>query len=114
MIATDLINPINRLVGAMKTVKKGRLVDVEVDRDDELGFITKTYNEMAMEIEHLLTWNYREQLTRKEAQLKALQSQINPHFLFNTLESINWMAHLNKCSEISETVSALSSLMEAV
>ncbi len=113
MIATDLINPINRLVGAMKTVKKGRLVDVEVDRDDELGFITKTYNEMAMEIEHLLTWNYREQLTRKEAQLKALQSQINPHFLFNTLESINWMAHLNNVPEISETVSALSSLMEA-
>lgn len=112
-IATDLVNPINRLVGAMKTVQKGRWVDVEVDRNDELGFITKTFNEMAMEIEHLITWNYREQLTRKEAQLKALQSQINPHFLFNTLESINWMAHLNNVPEISETVSALSSLMEA-
>ncbi len=112
-IAIDLVNPIKRLVDGMKKLQKGKPVDVRVDRNDELGFITSSFNEMAGEIEHLITWIYREQITRKEAQLKALQSQINPHFLFNTLESINWMAQLNNVPEISETVSAFSSLMEA-
>ncbi|KNY25734.1 cache domain-containing sensor histidine kinase [Pseudobacteroides cellulosolvens] len=112
-VSNDFIIPIKRLVTGMKEIQKGTHVDVEVDRDDELGFITKTFNEMSKEISHLITWIYREQITRKEAQLKALQSQINPHFLFNTLESINWMAMLKNVPEISETVTALSSLMEA-
>ncbi|HEY9058923.1 MAG TPA: histidine kinase [Pseudobacteroides sp.] len=112
-ISNDFVTPIKRLVSGMKEIQKGTHVDVEVDRNDELGFITKTFNEMSMEINHLITWIYREQITRKEAQLKALQSQINPHFLFNTLESINWMAMLKNVPEISETVTALSSLMEA-
>jgi two-component system sensor histidine kinase YesM len=67
---------------------------------------------MSSEINHLVNWVYREQLTRKEAELKALQSQINPHFLFNTLEAINWLAQLNNVPEISSTVSDLSDLME--
>jgi two-component system sensor histidine kinase YesM len=112
-ISNDFVTPIKRLVNGMKEIQKGTHADVEVDRNDELGFITKTFNEMSMEINHLITWIYREQITRKEAQLKALQSQINPHFLFNTLESINWMAMLKNVPEISETVTALSSLMEA-
>ena len=113
-IAVDFIGPINRLVKGMKKVQKGEGgVYVEDDRGDELGFLSKTFNEMSQEIHHLVTWVYREQLTRKEAELKALQSQINPHFLFNTLESINWMAQLNNVPEISDTVTDLSALMEA-
>jgi two-component system sensor histidine kinase YesM len=114
VIAVNIVKPINKLVNGMKKVQEGEgNVQIEVDREDELGFLQKTFNEMSGEIHHLVNWVYREQLTRKEAELKALQSQINPHFLFNTLEAINWMAQLNNVPEISETVSDLSDLMEA-
>ena len=113
-IAMDIVKPINLLVNGMKKVQiGGENVHIQVDRQDELGFLSKTFNEMSSEIHHLVNWVYREQLTRKEAELKALQSQINPHFLFNTLEAINWMARLNNVPEISNTVSDLSDLMEA-
>lgn len=113
-IAVDFVKPINNLVKGMKKVQKGESnVSVKDDREDELGFLNKTFNEMSGEIHHLVNWVYREQLTRREAELKALQSQINPHFLFNTLESINWLAQLNNVPEISSTVSDLSDLMEA-
>lgn len=113
-IAVDFVKPINNLVKGMKKVQKGEgNVSVKDDREDELGFLNKTFNEMSGEIHHLVNWVYREQLTRREAELKALQSQINPHFLFNTLESINWLAQLNNVPEISRTVSDLSDLMEA-
>jgi len=113
-IAVDIVQPINKLVNGMKKVQAGESnVQLQVDREDELGFLHKAFNEMSSEIHHLVNWVYREQLTRKEAELKALQSQINPHFLFNTLEAINWMAQLNNVPEISSTVSDLSDLMEA-
>jgi two-component system sensor histidine kinase YesM len=113
-IAVDIVKPINELVNGMKKVQAGGSnVQLQVDREDELGFLHKAFNEMSGEIHHLVNWVYREQLTRKEAELKALQSQINPHFLFNTLEAINWMAQLNNVPEISSTVSDLSDLMEA-
>lgn len=113
-IAMGFINPINRLVKGMKMVQKdNRIVYIDDERNDEIGFLNQTFNEMSREINHLVTWVYREQITRKEAELKALQSQINPHFLFNTLESINWMAQLNKVPEISRIVTDLSDLMEA-
>ena len=111
----DMIKPINQLVKAMKGVNIDNISDsyIAIERKDELGFLQKTFNNMTKEIDHLVTWIYREQITRKEAEIKALQSQINPHFLFNTLESINWMAQLNNVPEISSTVSDLSTLMEA-
>ena len=113
VIAVNIVKPINKLVNGMKKVQSGEDIRIEEDREDEFGFLQRAFNEMSGEIHHLVNWVYREQLTRKEAELKALQSQINPHFLFNTLEAINWMAQLNNVPEISETVSNLSELMEA-
>ncbi len=113
-VSFDMIKPINQLVKAMKGMNIDKISSsyIEIDRNDELGFLQKTFNTMTKEMDHLVNWIYREQITRKEAEIKALQSQINPHFLFNTLESINWMAQLNNVPEISETVSDLSTLLD--
>ncbi|WP_069998006.1 cache domain-containing sensor histidine kinase [Cellulosilyticum sp. I15G10I2] len=114
LMAMDIIDPINRLVDGIKKVEEENVhQEVVVDRSDELGYLSKCFNKMTKEIDILVNRVYKEQLTRKEAELKALQAQINPHFLFNTLESINWMAQLNNVPEIRDMVTSLGSIMEA-
>ncbi len=114
LMAMDILEPINRLVYSIKKVEQENVhEEVLVDREDELGYLSKCFNKMSCEIDNLLNRVYKEQLTRKESELKALQAQINPHFLFNTLESINWMAQLNNVPEIRDMVTSLSALMEA-
>ena len=66
---------------------------------------------MTSRIKSLIVDVYQAQLLQKESEFRALQAQINPHFLYNTLETINWMAKLNKMDDISNMVVAISNLM---
>lgn len=82
-------------------------------RKDELGVIHCRFDDMAAKIHSLINDNYVKQLLIKDAQLKALETQINPHFLYNTLESVNWRAKAIGEKQISEMVEALGRLLRA-
>lgn len=113
-IYRDIIKPINLLVDSMGKIEEGKTgLTVKIDRNDELGTLFKTYNKMSEKINTLINKVYKEKLVMKDAEIKALQAQINPHFLYNTLETINWKAKLNGVEDISEMVTALSSIIDA-
>lgn len=80
-------------------------------RGDELGTLNLQFNEMSETIIQLIQKNYINELLKKEAQIKALENQINPHFLYNTLDSIRWRAQLIGESNISNMVESLSILL---
>ena len=80
------------------------------NRSDEVGQIYRSYGQMVSRMDTLIREIYIKTLEKKDAELALLQSQINPHFLYNTLDSINWMALANDQEEISEMVTALSDM----
>jgi two-component system sensor histidine kinase YesM len=93
----------------MKGVKKGKLEKLDIkEQKDEVGNLVTNYNFMIDEIQSLLLQQFELGQEKKGAELKALQSQINPHFLYNTLDMINWMAKKNESENIKDTVDALS------
>lgn len=77
------------------------------DRKDEIGILHVQFEKMAMEIQNLIDEKYKQELLTKEAQLRSLEAQMNPHFIYNTLESINWRAKAIKEKEISDIAEAL-------
>lgn len=81
------------------------------DRTDEIGVLHQQFDRMAARIRHLIQINYVTELLKKEAQLKALENQINPHFLYNTLESVNWRAKARGAEDISVMVQSLAALL---
>lgn len=80
-------------------------------RKDEIGTLHNQFDIMAKKIQTLINENYKNELLRKDMMLKNLQSQINPHFLYNTLESVNWRAKASGETEISRMVESLGALL---
>lgn len=109
VIISWVVRRIAYLVESMKTVQSGNLrIHLENDCEDEIGILYDNYNRMIERTAELMEEQYQMGQRLKSAELKALQSQINPHFLYNTLEMINWLAHAGRTSEICSAVIALS------
>ncbi len=113
VISTSITRPIKILKDSMKEVEKGRFdnANIEVIRDDEIGSLNKSFNIMTREIQKLMEENVYEQKQKRKSELKALQAQINPHFLYNTLDAIIWMAEGNKNREVILMTSSLAKLL---
>ncbi|WP_248927729.1 sensor histidine kinase [Paenibacillus hamazuiensis] len=78
---------------------------------DEIGRLTESYNKLGDHIENLKTQLIRNEALKKEADMRALQAQINPHFLYNTLSSIHWIALMSEEKKIADMVGALSDFL---
>ncbi|QUL54108.1 sensor histidine kinase [Paenibacillus tritici] len=111
-IAGKITRPIKRLLSAMRSVGEGDFqTRVEVVGNDEFGILTQRFNRMNDRIHLLVTENYEIKLKEKEAEIQALNMQMHPHFLYNTLNVMNWMAIENDQQELSRMLVCLSNML---
>lgn len=108
MLTYSISRPIRRLIVKMKQVKDGNLdVQVDIRSKDEIGLLSHTFNTMIYRIHELLNQLNKSHLKEREAEMRALQANINPHFLYNTLESVIWLAENRNYDDITKIVSML-------
>jgi len=119
VFSNKFYNSVKIIVNGMNEVKKGNFnVRIELNTEDELAFIGDEFNEMSSKINNLVEdiKNQSEYIVeisnkRREAEIKAIVAQINPHFLYNTLDCINWMAIKNENYEVSDMVGNLAQIL---
>lgn len=116
--ARGITRPIESLNAKMKRVRLGHFTYGEEEAQeplpmDEAGQMHRNFRIMLQRIDELINENFKKQLMIRETEFKALQAQINPHFLYNTLESINWMSKMAGQPRISQMVESLGFLLRS-
>lgn len=111
-IARGLVSPIEDTANALEQFSKGDFeVRLSENRSDEIGKMNVVFNQAIKDIRELMQKVTQAEILEKEMEFKTLQSQMNPHFLYNTLDAINWMAFKEGQTEICNLISAISNLM---
>lgn len=113
IISRQITKPIIKLSDSMSMVEHGEFdkASVPIMDDNEIGMLSRSFNVMTEKIHTLMEQNIYEQEEKRKNEMKALMSQINPHFLYNTLDSIIWMSEAGKNDEVVLMTSALAKLL---
>lgn len=112
-LSTNLTKPFTKLLQQTKAIAAGKFdPDPSIEGEDELGILGRGFNEMSANIQNLLTRIIRDEQEKRRLELEVLQNQVNPHFLYNTLNSLKLMATMQKAEGIKEMVTALGRLIK--
>lgn len=107
--------PIGKMVEASKKMESGKL-GVTIDGGDmpnqQFQYLQDSFNKMSKQVQYLFDYAYDEKLARKDAKILALQAQINPHFLNNTLEIMNWQARMSGDTTLSKMIESLGTVLD--
>ena len=110
-LSYSMSRPIGQLTSIMNKAESGDLT-VRYDglRNDEIGWLGRSFNTMLIQINRLISLTELQERQKREAELRVLQAHIKPHFLYNTLDTINWMARKKGADDVAEVVNSLSQL----
>ncbi|WP_046176118.1 cache domain-containing sensor histidine kinase [Domibacillus indicus] len=111
VLSNSMSRPILRLISFVQKVEAGDLAARYKDnRKDEIGVLGRSLNRMLLQIQKLMSLNKEQEQKKREAELRSLQAHIKPHFLYNTLDTINWMARKRGAEDVASVVDSLSTL----
>lgn len=111
-LSSVITRPIKKLMNNIILVEKGQFEQVENIRSrDEIGLLAARFNRMSRELKGLVSQIQRDEMEKAAAEIRALQSQINPHFLYNTLGSVKWIAAMQQADTIVEMTEALIAML---
>lgn len=113
-ITLHLTESIDKVVGVMISVSNGNLaarIELDGKMPEEIETIARQFNSTMEQLEEVIQKEKEATLKQKDAEIKFLEAQINPHFLYNTLDTINWMAIDKEQYEISNTINALANIL---
>lgn len=113
IISGWIANPLKKLLVGISRMGEGNFdTKISIQSNDEIGLLVHNFNDMNKKIQQLIEENYETKIREKEAQIMALNLQLNPHFLSNTLNTINWMAIESNQKDISKMIVSLSAMLQ--
>ncbi|MEG2958475.1 MAG: sensor histidine kinase [Oscillospiraceae bacterium] len=111
LISGTITRPLKKLESTMHLVEEGDLsLQVDTDSNNEVGHLARTFNVMVQKIKALMDSAVANEEAKRKSEINALQAQINPHFLYNTLDTIIWMSASGKTEEVTQVTEALAKL----
>lgn len=111
LVSDQITRPLNEMIETIKKIREGRKeIRVKDPGSDEIGTLGDSFNSMLDEIDALIQKKYESELLIRDAEYNALQSQINPHFLYNTLDAMSNMARLSNCPDVSDMSLSLAKM----